>query len=161
VEDATTSIHPKLYTAIKSMRYVRHIKSDVTNTVRGVDRQITVDSNMLVNGMHNGTLGVLVTGTRTENVLVNKGSQTGTWIITHTYKNLAVTRDEIEGGYSVNFNGTVNIHMVGDVSDSTKGTSKHIDQTITLTLNGTKNVTITVDHSNGTTTVNITTGELN
>jgi hypothetical protein len=141
---------------IHSMKYSRTYTGTLTHVYRNITRNISVTTSLIITGINDGIDGVLVSGTRTENVNVVNGNITGVWTLIHTFNNVNVDRDIVDGVRITTYQGTANVSFNGTWVGP-KGT-KTVTKTAIITFNRERIVTVTIDGS--TVTVDITTGNI-
>jgi len=142
---------------IYSMTHTRDIDTSLTNVIRNIDKEIVIDADYSITGLNDGTDEVIVNGTRTAACESTGVNFTGNWMKKINLNNVSVIRQKTGDTTTYTYSGNAEICFEGAYI-GTSGNTREVSSTATISFNGTKYVTVTIDGS--TITINITTGEI-
>ena len=142
---------------IHSMIHTRDIDTSLSNTRRNVDKEIVIDVDYNITGIHDSSEGVTVNGTRIATCESIGQNFTGNWVKTINLENVTVIRERDGDTVTYIYYGNATISFEG-IYVRENGNTKEVSSIASVKFNGTKNVTVTIDGS--TIIIDITTGEI-
>jgi len=142
-------------TYVKSMKYERHIESELTNKENGNKRTYTIDSAVTITEINDEIDGVHMVGTRTAHRTFDGENYDATWDIEENF-DCDAYREILEGStYYTTYEGTAHISAVGNIT--WENGSKEVTRETDISFNKTRYVTITINDT--TVTIDIVTGQ--
>lgn len=129
--------------SIHSLKYSRIYDAKITNSYRNIERNLQMTTDITITGINDETEGIIINGSRTENINVDTGYRTGSWSISYNFNSIEINKkiDEdtiyttYKGSISINFNGTYT-GLLGQIT---------INKDATLFFDRSRKVTISID----------------
>jgi hypothetical protein len=143
---------------IHSLTYNRSLSGSFSNSLVGIERQLTSTSSFTVTGLNGTSAGFTVNGTK--NVSFTNSYSDGRSIsgtLTENVNNVVVTAVlQSDGSYLVSATGTILVDYSATLT-SANGTTQQVIRTATITLNGQQMARVDMDGTE--VDVDVTTGE--
>jgi len=139
---------------IKSLKYTRHIESELTNKINENKRTYKIDSSVTVTNINDDVDGVHMVGQRISTVTFDGQNYDSNWTRNEDFECDAFREILQDNTYYTTYDGTAHIELKGTIiwSDGQKDIEKVAD----VIFNKTRYATITVNGS--TVTIDVVTG---